>query len=287
MQFNKENNDDNSLAIYMKAAGETGLLSKEEELSLFKCLNSKIKEEEKDKIRERIIKSNLKLVIKIAKEYRNLGLDYEDLIEEGNLGLMTAVDKFNPEKGTKLSYYASFWIKQSIRRAISNKGRTIRLPVAVVESKLKISKYTEEYESLNNREPSNKEIADATGLTHKKVELLTSINLQSESLNKTITNTSDGGEEDELQSLISDTSLKTPAQILLKKDGQEMLMSLVNKLEKRQRYIIIHRFGLNNTERLTLENIGKEFNLTRERIRQLELSALESLKLMISDINEI
>jgi len=285
MKPSKEHND-NSLSIYMKEAGKYDLLTKEEETQLFKILHSKTRKKIRKEVRERIIKSNLKLVVKIAKEYRNLGLDYEDLIEEGNIGLMTAVDKFNPKKGAKLSYYASFWIKQTIRRAISNKGRTIRLPVAVVESKLKVSKYVEDYESKNDDSPTDEQIANATGLSNKKVKLLTSLGFQSDSLNRVI-QTEEAGEESELQSLIQDKSVIDPAQLFLKKDGREVLMKLVDNLEERQRYIIIHRFGLGNTERQTLETIGKKFNLTRERIRQLETAALENLRDIISGKNEI
>ena len=145
---NKE--ETNILSLYMRDAGQEKLLTPDEEKELFGLINkwasdkkncSKLLESQAAAAREKLIKSNLKLVIKIAKEFRNIGLEYEDLINEGNMGLMNAIDKYDVNKGAKLSYYASFWIKQSIRRAISNKGRTIRIPVGVIESKLKVNNF--------------------------------------------------------------------------------------------------------------------------------------------------
>ena len=151
MMITNNNMFEDSLSIYMKEASETPLLKREEESELIDVVrkwldNPRAGEGTRRKglaARERLIKSNLRLVIKIAKDYRNLGLDFGDLISEGNIGLMQGVEKFKSEKGAKLSYYASFWIKQSIRRSISNKGRTIRLPVAVVEAKMKMAKFIE------------------------------------------------------------------------------------------------------------------------------------------------
>ena len=280
--------NDKLLYLYMKEVGEDGVLSKDEERELFEDIDryksskkpSKQMRAKYDLAKEKLIKSNLKLVIKIAKEYRNLGLDFPDLINEGNLGLMNAVEKFDSSKGTKLSYYASFWIKQSIRRSISNKGRTIRLPVAVVDSKLKINKFIEQYTSDNNKEPTAKQISVATKMPLKKVLSLTKLSLSSPSLDEKVDEESDK----DLMSTIEDDHFDSPIVRLMITDDENILNKLLGRLPQRERYIIIHRFGLGGRETKTLEVIGQEFNLTRERIRQLEISALEKLRDMYKKI---
>ena len=276
--------------LYMQEAGEHRLLSREEEQQLFEdmqefVLNPKTRSKKIknrwEKARETLIRSNLKLVIKIANRYRNIGLDFADLINEGNIGLMNAVDKFDPRKGAKLSYYASFWIKQCIRRAISNKGRTIRLPVATVEAKLKIHKCIDKFELRNYREPTEDEIAEETSLPIKKVKELLSLDFQSESLNTKI-----GEDSEELGNLLKNKDAPSPFALFSNKDEHQVLNSFLERLEFRQKYIIIHRFGLNGTRPQTLETIGQKFDLTRERIRQLELVALKTLKEMYKKINK-
>ena len=270
----------------MSEAGKYELLTEEEERALFERMHSWSKSEKcapkikklGEEARLKLIKSNLRLVIKIAKEFRNVGLDYEDLISEGNLGLAHAVDKFSLEKGAKLSYYASFWIKQGIRRAISNKGRTVRLPVAVVEAKLKVSKYIENHEGADDEEPSDTEISLATGLPLKTVKKVRALAFQAESLNREVT------EGTELGNLMKDICSPVPSKVMEIKDERDLLGNFLGALDYRQRYIIIHRFGLNGSKPQTLEVIGKEFDLTRERIRQLELAALNNLKDMYKKI---
>ena len=280
--------DHKVLGLYMKEVGKNDILPKEREQELFadieRCkISPKPSREMKQKSEEAkstLIKCNLRLVIKIAKEYRNLGLDYADLISEGNLGLMNAVEKFKPSKGARLSYYASFWIKQSIRRSISNKARTIRLPVAVVDAKLKINKYIDRHNLTYNSEPSLLQISNATNIPVKKVESLLNLKFSSESLNDFVDEDSDT----ELISTIEDNSFDSPVTELLIKDQSDILNKLLNKLNNRERYIIMYRFGIGGRETKTLEVIGDEFNLTRERIRQLELSALEKLREMYKKV---
>ena len=286
---NKPEGFENSLQLYMLEVSDTELLSKEEEQSLIKKMykwsrrkrcSPKVEKEGRE-ARDTLIKANLRLVIKIAKEFRNVGLDYDDLINEGNIGLMSAIDKYDLEKGAKLSYYASFWIKQSIRRAISNKGRTIRLPVGVVELKLKINKYIDKYQNEQAQDPAPARIAEDLNITVKKVEQILNLNFQTESLNEHI-----GQNDEELGSVIPNKGASNPFALFTRRDDERTLNDFLNGLDFRQRYIIIHRFGLRGVKPQTLEVIGNKFDLTRERIRQLELCALKSLREMYKKIDK-
>lgn len=288
MEQNKDIAYIDNLHTYMKEVDRTALLTTEEEQKLLQQIEKSKRSDcsyyfrkKGEAARQIMIKSNLKLVIKIAKEFRNIGLDYEDIINEGNLGLMNAVEKYDLSKGAKFSYYASFWIKQSIRRAISNKGRTIRLPVGVVETKLKINRYIEEEEKASGKRPKPIQISRALDLPIVKVNNVLGVQLQSESLNEKINE-----ENGELQHVIPDKKSISPYQKCEIKDNDEVLGGFINKLDERQRYIIIRRFGLDGDKPETLEVIGKKFDLTRERIRQLELAALRSLKEMYREINK-
>ena len=262
----------------MKQVGEFELLDQDQEKKLLEEMSGPNKQAALE-AREKLIKCNLRLVAKIAKDYQNVGLDYEDLINEGNIGLMTAVDKFNLDKGTKLSYYASFWIKQTIRRAISNKGRTIRIPVIMIESKLKTQKFIEAYENENGHIPTPKIISEALNFPVKKVNKILKLNLQSDSINEKLNNS-----ETEVGDTIVNDLSQLPSLLCTKNNDSEVLKSCLSKLDKRQRLIIIHRYGLNGDKPETLESIGNRLNLTRERIRQLEITALESLRDMYKRI---
>ena len=281
--------DGNSLSSYMEELSKIELLSNEEEARLFQIMHKWSKSENPSakvtaagmKARDRLVTSNLRLVIKIAKEFRNTGLDYEDIISEGNLGLMTAVDKYDPDKGAKLSYYSSFWIKQYIRRSISNKGRTIRLPVGVIETKLKIQRTIDNFIKDNGKTPSNFEISRIANIPLKKVNKIIKLNLQCESLNSCISD-----DESELGSIIVNEKAESPSNACVESDEQLTLNNFLKGLSGRERYIIIRRFGLDGSKPETLEVIGKKFNLTRERIRQLELAALRGLREMYKKINK-
>lgn len=279
----------NCLSSYMGELSKIKLLSNDESARLFEKMHRWVKSDNpsskiiKDgkEAREKLVTSNLRLVIKIAKEFRNTGLDYEDLISEGNLGLMTAVDKYDPDKGAKLSYYSSFWIKQFIRRAISNKGRTIRLPVGLVETKLKIQRTIDEFTKESGEVPTNAQIASIADISLKKVNKIIKINLQCESLNSIISE-----DDSELSNVIVNEKAQSPLSYCVKSDDKGTLRAFLRGLDKRERYIIIRRFGLDGAKPETLEVIGKKFNLTRERIRQLELSALRGLRDMYKKINK-
>ena len=286
----KHNNDFyvSNLQTYMQEVDKIDLLSKDEERKLLLQVDKGKPEKaslylrkKAEEARIKMIEANLKLVIKIAKEFRNIGLDYEDIINEGNIGLMNAVDKYNIEKGAKFSYYASFWIKQCIRRAISNKGRTIRLPVGVVEMKLKVNKYIENSDEVSAQKPNDLKISKDLNIPVAKVQNLLKLQLQSDSLNAKINEN-----DDELGEIVPDKKGNNPSQACEQNNSQNILSDFISKLDYRQRYIIIRRFGLDGAKPETLENIGKKFDLTRERIRQLELIALRSLKEMYKGINK-
>ena len=269
-----------SIEAYISIVNQAPVLTKEEEQQLFQQMKRGRK---RARAREKLIRSNLRLVVKIANQYRGIGLDFPDLINEGNIGLMTAVDKFSLDKGAKLSYYASFWIKQCIRRAISNKGRTIRLPVATVDAKLKVHKYIDNFELKNQRVPTETEISEGTNIPLKKVGALLKLNFQSESLNVKV---SEGEGLAELGNLLKNENALSPYAIFANKSENEVLNKFLDSLGERERYIITRRFGLDGSKPQTLEVIGKKFNLTRERIRQLELAALKTLREMYKKINK-
>jgi RNA polymerase primary sigma factor len=290
MELNNNSTDEvDVMKSYMTEVGEIDLLSPDEEAALFKDMHAWTKSRKCTesirlkgaKARNMLISSNLRLVIKIANEFRGLGMEFADLISEGNLGLMSAVDKYDPDKGAKLSYYASFWIKQSVRRSISNKARTIRTPVGMVDAKLKVQKYIESQESEVGEKPSDKKISRALKIPLKKVNKLLKLNLSCDSLNAKM---ADG--ENETGDLLVNENLSVPSEDCELSDDNLILSGFLSDLDKRQRYIIIRRFGLDGNKPETLENIGKTFNLTRERIRQLELAALRGLRDMYRKINK-
>ncbi len=288
MKNNKNNIYEDSLSIYMKEASETPLLERQAEADLVKLVRKwldhpkarKPTVKKGEEARNKLIKSNLRLVIKIAKEYRNLGLDFGDLISEGNIGLTQGIEKFRSDRGAKLSYYVAFWIKQYIRRAISNKGRTIRLPVAIVDLKMKITKFVDKFYNEKQRYPTDLEVATGLEIPLKKVKKMTRVNFQSKSLNQTL----DSENELEIGGFIEDKGAENPYQELLTKDEKLTLSKLIKGLDLRQQYIIKHRFGIGDVETQTLESIGKKFDLTRERIRQLEEIALDNLRDMCRKI---
>ena len=279
----KNDNTDQEVDVmnaYMAEVGDLPLLSIEEEQSLFKQLKASTSSKDSEDIKQKLITSNLRLVVKIANEFRGLGMEFSDLISEGNLGLMNAVDKYDSEKGAKLSYYASFWIKQCIRRAISNKARTIRTPVGMVDTKLKIQKYSELKEKETGDKPTSEQISKDLNIPLKKVNKLIKLNLSCESLN-----VNSGDSEVEIGDTLVNEKAICPDLLCENADARSMLNKFLSSLDGRQRYIIIRRFGLDGGKPDTLENIGKKFDLTRERIRQLELTGLRALREMYKKIN--
>ena len=257
------------IQIYLKEIGEIPVLSREEEIALAK----KAKKGD-DEARKKLIRSNLKLVVSIAKKYFNLGLSFPDLVEEGNLGLMKAVEKYDLRKGCKLSTYASWWIKQSIIRALANQSHTIRLPVYIVEKISSIKKVYRELFQLYGHRPSFIEIANELGTTAEKVREIQALANRPDSLQDSV---SDNG-VNELIDIIADTETVTPLREVAEKMLLEDIMEMLTILTEREAKILSWRFGLFGNLPKTLEEIGDNFDLTRERIRQILEVAIRKLR---------
>ncbi|MGB9681472.1 MAG: RNA polymerase sigma factor RpoD [bacterium] len=261
---------DDAVRLYLREIGKVPLLTPEEEVELAK----RIKEDKDPEAKKRLIDANLRLVVSIAKKYIGRGLSLLDLIQEGNLGLMRAVEKFDYRKGYKFSTYATWWIRQAITRAIADQARTIRIPVHMIETINRLVKHSRQLLQELGREPTIEEIAERMGVTPEKIEEIIRTAQEPISLETPI-----GEEEDSrLGDLLEDTTTVAPAdtasQHLLSEDIQEILEGL----SPREREIIILRFGLGGERAHTLEEVGKHFNVTRERIRQIEAKALRKLR---------
>lgn len=267
--------DKTSMRIYLQQIEKIKLLSPEEEISLAKEIASG--SSEAHEARERMIRSNLRLVINIAKRYTNLGLPFSDLVEEGNIGLMRAVEKFNYRKGYRFSTYASWWIKQAIMRALSNQGKTIRVPVYMFDTLAKWRKMRDSLIQKLSRIPTAKEIADAMDLSVEKVKALERIASQPGSLNAPVS--LDGSAE--MMDLIEDETIASPVQNVEEFFEGERIDQLLNFVDERERQIIILRFGLKGGEPHTLEDTAKRFGVTRERIRQIELAAIKKIRYVL------
>ncbi len=262
-----------AIKLYLREIKTTALLTAEEEISLAK----RIKKGDR-KARQRMIKANLRLVINIAKRYSYLGVPIMDLIEEGNLGLMKAVEKFNPRKGYRFSTYAAWWIKQHITRAIANQGKTIRVPIYMLELLMKFKKVTERFTDKLNRKPRLSEIAKRMRLPVKKVHELSQIVSKISSLNAPV------GEEGsaEFMELIEDERIGTAWDELTDYLHQEKIKELLEKMTPREQKILTLRFGLKDGIPRTLNETAKHFGITRERVRQIETVAMKKLRDIMS-----
>ncbi len=258
-----------STHLYMREVGLVPLLTIQEEIKLA----ARIKRGSEE-ARQHMIKANLRLVVKIAREYEGLGLPLLDLVNEGNIGLMKAVDKFDPAKGAKFSTYSSWWIKQSIRRAIANQAKTIRLPSHVIEKLCRLRKASNRLQEELGREPSNDELALAVGLPARKVASLRLAAIRPASLEMSL------GDDDtsRLADLVPDERAENPFRELDDKTTTDMVRELITKLDAREARILRYRFGLDGGTEKTLEEVGKYFGVTRERIRQLQNVALAKLR---------
>lgn len=255
--------------MYLKEIGMVPLLSADEELRL-----AKRKAEGDEYAKERLIEANLRLVVSIAKRYTGRGMSFLDLVQEGNLGLIKGVEKFDYTKGYKLSTYATWWIRQSVTRALADQARTIRVPVHMVETINKMSKMQRKLTLELGYEPSVTELAEALDMSEDKVMEIMQIAREPASLETPI------GEEDDsnLGDFVADSNVVTPEGNVESVMLREHIDALLGDLKERERQVIVLRFGLEDGHPRTLEEVGKEFNVTRERIRQIEAKALRKLR---------
>ena len=260
------------MRIYLNQIEKIPLLTPEDEITLSKTIS--LGGEDAHRARERMIRSNLRLVISIAKRYTNIGLSFSDLVEEGNIGLMRAVDKFNYHKGYRFSTYASWWIKQAIMRALSNQGKTIRVPVYMFDTLSKFRKIRDSLVQQLSRIPTAKEIGDAMGIPEEKVKELERIASQPGSLHAPVS--LDGSAE--MIDLIEDGTIASPIENVEGFFEGERIEQLLNYVDERERQILILRFGLKGGEPHTLEDTAKQFSVTRERIRQIEMAAIKKIR---------
>jgi RNA polymerase primary sigma factor len=260
---------DGGIKIYLREIGKTALLTPAEEVQLA----DRIKKGDAA-ARAHMIQANLRLVVKIAQDYANYGLPLLDLISEGNIGLMKAVERFDPNKGGKLSTYAAWWIKQSIKRALANQSKTIRLPVHMVDKISKMRRVAMVLSEELGRDPTDDELSEEIGIDRGKLAQLKAASLRPASLDAPIS------EEDntEFGEIVGDDSAQTPFELLSHKNMHNQLDGLLDVLDERERKIIDARFGLNGQKPKTLEEVGQEFGVTRERIRQLQNIALKKLR---------
>jgi RNA polymerase primary sigma factor len=267
------NETDTGLNRYLREIGRFPRLTPQQEIELA----AKIKKGDAE-ARERMINSNLLLVVTIAHDYANLGLPFLDLISEGNIGLTKAVERFEPGKGAKLSTYAMWWIKQSIKRALANQSKTIRLPVHLVDKVAKVRRVSLQMSDELGREPSDDELGEEIGIAADKVARLRSVGIRPASLDAPI------GDDDstEFGEVIGDEDAQTPFELLRDESLRGEVDGLIAVLDSREKKIISQRFGLDGGKPKTLEDVSKGFGVTRERIRQLQNIALAKLRRALS-----
>jgi len=259
---------------YLKEIRKSTLLTFEEEQALAKRIAKG-----DEKAREKMIESNLRLVVSIGKRYINRGLLFSDIIEEGNIGLIKAVEKFNYKRGFKFSTYGSWWIRQSIERAIINQGKLIRLPVHIVE---KVNHYLSIVEHLmqkKDREPLPKEISDRMGISEEEVLDIRKLIRRTYSLDSPVS----GHDDTSLKDIIEDRSIVSPSRTAEGIKQRETIIQWLENLRENERRVITLRFGLDGGEPQTLEEIGKLFGLTRERVRQIEIAGITKLRGVIGN----
>lgn len=258
-----------SIKAYLKDIRRIPLLTPEEEIALTR----KVKQGNED-ARKKMIRSNLRMVVNIAKRYTYFGMPLMDLIEEGNVGLMKAVDKFNPKRGFRFSTYAAWWIRQAIGRAISEQGRLIRLPVYISELTAKWKKSNESLTQKLGRAPSDTELAKKMNVPAKRMQQLTTWSARTSSLETPI---GEEGEE-QIKDLIEDTTTASPEEAIAKTLNRERVMNLLDHISERERKVLDLRFGLHDEKPHTLAEVAKKMKISRERVRQIEEVALKKLR---------
>ncbi len=268
----KRANDGSLYGLYLREIGEVPLLSIEEEVALA----ARIKQGDAE-ARDQLIRANLRLVVRIAREYEGYGLPLLDLINEGNIGLIRAVDKFDPEKGAKFSTYSSWWIKQSIRRSLSNQAKTIRLPIHMVDKLAKMRRAAGKLQDALGREATDEEVAGELGKSVREVAFMRRVSAQTVSLDEPV-NTNDSLR---LEEKVADERADDPYESLAMQASLKLLSESLTQLNARESEILKYRFGLDGEKERTLEEVGEKFGVTRERIRQLQNMALKRLRKMM------
>lgn len=267
--------DHGAFHLYLKEIGQTKLLTPQEEVALAR----RIKKGDA-KAREQMIKANLRLVVKIARDYEGFGVPLLDLISEGNIGLMKAVERFDPTKGAKFSTYSAFWIKQAIRSGLSNQSKTIRLPVHVVDKLTQLRRAEAKLFDEYGREPTSEELAAELGIAVRRIEQYRKASLAPTSLDAPI------GDEDSnrIADIVADEKAGTPYNHLEGQTNADLVRELVEKLPPREKTILQLRFGLDEAQEQTLGEVGEKFGLTRERIRQIQEATLKKLRKRIEEL---
>jgi RNA polymerase primary sigma factor len=267
-----------AIKLYLREIGQVKLLTPLEEIELA----ARIRKGDK-KAREQMIKANLRLVVKIAHDYENFGLPLLDLINEGNIGLMKAVERFDPAKGGKLSTYGSWWIKQSIKRALANQSKTIRLPVHLVDKIAKMRRTAMKLQEVFGREPTDEELAEEMGMSPSRVAQMRTAAIRPASLDAPIGD----DETNNFAEVVQDENADTPYEQLEEKTVTKMLREMVKTLDPREATILQYRFGLDGGSEKTLEEVGEKFGVTRERVRQIQNIALNKLRKMIEKLEAV
>ena len=269
---------DSSYHLYLQEIGQTKLLTLAEETALARRV-----QKGDEKAREHMIKANLRLVVKIARDYENFGLPLLDLINEGNIGLMRAVEKFDPDKGAKLSTYAAWWIKQSMRRALSDQSKTIRIPVHATDKLLHIRRIALKLEEELGREATDDEIGAELDIPARQVRQLLQASIRPASLDAPL------GDDDSnrVSDVIADERASTPYDQLEEKTNVDLIHEVIGILDPRETTILRYRFGLDGGGEKTLEEVGQKFGVTRERIRQIQNVALGKLRKKIQKLDAV
>jgi RNA polymerase primary sigma factor len=263
---------DSALQLYLEEIGKVKLLTIEEEITLSERIRNG-----DDEARDQMIRANLRLVVKISREYEHLGLPLLDLINEGNIGLMKAVERFDPRKGGKLSTYASWWIKQRIKRALANQSKTIRLPVHIIAKLSQMHRAALHLQDVLGREPTDQELADEMGISPSRISKMRVAAIRPASLDAPV------GDEDsnEFSEIVADENAESPSEHLEEKTLISMVLGLLKNLSTREMSILNQRFGLDGEPIKTLDEVAAGFGVTRERIRQIQNIALNKLRKML------
>ena len=266
--------DDKTIRIYLREIGQVELLTPQDEIRLA----ARIKKGDEE-ARKQMIRANLRLVVKIAQDYARYGLPLLDLISEGNIGLIKAVQRFDPKKGGKLSTYAAWWIKQSIKRALANQSKTIRLPAHLVDKIARMRRSERKLTEKLGRDPTEEEVAADLGVEPAVVAHWNSVSMKPTSLDAPIGD-EEGGTFSEI---IGDDRVKSPFEEIHDRQLLEEVERLLDRLDRREREILKYRYGLRAAPVETLEDVGRRFNITRERVRQIQNAALLRLRQMIEE----